>query len=112
LDEKQYWVALEFRVSHELAGTQDNELRFRWCDGFMPGHIGEGCIVGSAWMADGQKQEQWDFELHIGDQPKEREKIDWKALLPGPGVTGWLSLDLRRKTLKIIPANAHPDEGR
>lgn len=85
------------RVSRELAGMRRKELRELWCDGFIPEDftvVGSRCrITGSVWIAYGQeRQESWQFVLYLG-AAQERDEISWSAMLPGEGVTGWLSLD-------------------
>ena len=49
--EHEYFGHLEMRVSRELAGMRQKELRYLWCDGFIPDEfrvVGRRChIAGS-----------------------------------------------------------------
>ena len=36
LDEDEFWARLEYRVCVELRRSQDQEIRYLWCDGFLP----------------------------------------------------------------------------
>ncbi|GAA2117331.1 hypothetical protein [Actinomadura alba] len=107
-----YWVSLEFRVCRELAGFEDNKLRFLWCDGFIPEEADlqatKPCIRGRAWIGQVKRspQEQWAFTLFVG-QARSEDEIDWSALLPGDDMTGWLTPDLRAKTLTLDPLSAY-----
>src|SRR5687768_12433742 len=114
MDEADYWVCLEYRVSREFAGMADWDLRHYWCDGFTPEryHLGdsEPRITGRAWVCYGQyPQEQWPFTLFLGRPVGSRSEIDWRALLPAEDVTRWLALDIPGQRLQIEPAAAVPD---
>lgn len=106
MDEPDFWDRLEHRVCRELAGFEDNRLRFLWCDGFVPEEFDLRaeipCVRGRAWIGDGRTQEQWDFVLLIGPAASPPE-VDWSALLPGEDTTGWLTPDPIGKTLTIDP---------
>ncbi len=38
MDEKSFWVSLEFRLCGEFAGLPERRYCYFWCDGFIPGH--------------------------------------------------------------------------
>ncbi len=104
----------------------DCALRHWWCDGFIPHCIDpeRRCVIGNVWMVDGQKQQQWEFSLMLGENwrnedvaphhpnplvtlayaPLEQADIDWAALLPAQNLTGWLSMDFKHKHLTLDPA--------
>ena len=109
MNEADFWVHLEFRLSAELEGMDDRTLRHWWCDGFNTLHLDteRGCFIGTCWMVDGQKQQMWDFALYLGDEPCDRERINWAALLPDDELTGWVDLDFKRKIVTLRPANAY-----
>lgn len=69
MDEKEFWIALEFRLCDEFAGTAERHRRHWWCDGFVPVQYdissGEPKITGEAWICQGQKQENWHFVLFL-----------------------------------------------
>ncbi|HZD02226.1 MAG TPA: hypothetical protein VFA46_19155 [Actinomycetes bacterium] len=109
MDEPDYWARLERRVCQELARFEDNRLRYLWCDGFLPEAVDlraeEPCIRGRAWIGDGgRKQQLWDFTLLVGRAARSQHEVDWPALLPDEDMTGWLTPDLKAKTLTIDPA--------
>ncbi|HEX8914832.1 MAG TPA: hypothetical protein VF796_20940 [Humisphaera sp.] len=109
MTEAEFWVQLEYRVSAELAGLSDPGLRRLWCDGFISetqAHDGRS-VTGRAWVGTGSRhQESWDFTLVVGDA---HEPEDWTVLLPPDDVTGWLSLDVAAKKMKIDPRAAYAD---
>lgn len=47
-----------------------------------------------------------DFAL-IARHARQRNEIKWHQLLPGDRLTGWLTPDPDKKTLKIDPAAGH-----
>jgi hypothetical protein len=113
MTQADYWAALEMRVCRELAGLREKEHRALWCDGFIPESfdLGRevGRVIGRVWIGIGSKQQQeWSFELFAGPV-RNWEDLDWGSLLPAEDVTGWLSVNLERKILKIDPAAASPD---
>jgi hypothetical protein len=113
MDEKDYWVALEFRVCREFAGMPDKYLSYHWCDGFSPGfYLLEDPpprVTGKAWICNGPRQDEWDFTLFLPRPVSSREEIDWAALLPPENVTRWLALDFDRKLIQIEPGAVVPD---
>lgn len=54
-------------------------------------------------------QERWRFRLVAGQDVQHREQIDWRTLLPGGRLTGWLGPDLQQKTLRIDPFSGYDD---
>ena len=109
MDESAYWSALEYRISHELSGMSEHELRILWCDGFLPERYAlQGrapCITGRAWICCGQKQELWHFTLVLGGVAQ-REEIDWAALLPHRDATEWIKVDEQNQSIEMEPLAA------
>jgi len=108
--ESEFWPRLEYRVCREFAGLRETQLRELWCDGFIARTffpLGSGTkIVGQVWIT---AEEQWEFELIVRRRIEAWENVNWDELLPGEDVTGWMSVDLQRKLLKIDPAAAYSD---
>jgi hypothetical protein len=114
MTEAEYFRRLEMRVSQELAGMRQTELRGWWCDGFVPEKFvvtAHGChIAGQVWMDNGRgHQTHWNFVLLLGKCAVTRDAVKWAELMPAEGVTGWLSLDLENEFMKVKPFAAHPD---
>jgi hypothetical protein len=113
MNEHDFWIALEFRLSDEFAGMPQNHLRFYWCDGFTPSdyHLDSPTprISGRVWIVNGQVQGEWDFTLLLNRPIRSRSEIDWASLLPPDNVTKWLGVDLDRKRIEVEPAAAVPD---
>jgi len=112
MEETEYWRQLEHRVCREIDGLKAQEFRGYWCDGFIPDSFDmeHARISGLVWMGIGGKnQESWHFSFHFENVCR-REEIDWASLLPGENVTGWLSMNIHRKTMKITPQAALPDK--
>ena len=113
MTQSDFWLKLEYRVCREFAGLSDKNLRGIWCDGFdawtFYPHEKGARIVGRAWIGhDGQGL--WEFELIARERIEAWEDVNWDQLLPGEDVTGWMSLDLERKVLKMDPGAAYPDK--
>ena len=113
MEEAFFWTALEYRVCREFSGFEDERLRHYWCDGFNPGDYemhGEGpCIRGTAWCGP-SGQEEWEYTLLLGRTAASRNEVEWSALLPDDRLTGWLTPDPARKTLRIDPLSGHDDQ--
>ena len=111
MTEDEFWPRLEFRVSAEFRGMEEDALRFLWCDGFVPQDYAlDGpvpAIRGRAWI--GNRQEEWGFVLLLPPGEMDRSSFDWSCLLPAADVTGWLSADPLGRRLEIEPAAARPD---
>jgi hypothetical protein len=113
VDETNYWKDLEFRVCGELAALPQKQLRFLWCDGFIPDQyilVGPSPrITGKAWIGNGRTQELWEFTLFLNYTVGSRSDIEWDTLLPPENVTHWLAIDPHRKRLEIEPSAAVGD---
>jgi hypothetical protein len=111
--EAEYFGHLEMRVSRELAGMRQPELRGWWCDGFLPEKFvvtrSGSHAAGRVWMDSGKGQALWNFVLLLGPRPVERDEVRWSELLPAEDATGWLFLDFDRRFMKIKLSAAHPD---
>jgi hypothetical protein len=105
MEEREYWPALEYRVSRELAAFAARRKQGLGCDGFIPEDRDETRVWGTVWMLVGGRQERWTFALHT------EGVTDWAALLPAENVTGWLSPHPGTRTLVIAPFDAEPDDG-
>jgi len=115
MDEKKFWLDLEWRVCRELAGMRDNRLRSLWCDGFSPeSYLLNGVnprITGKVWMAGGPDS-QWDFTLVLRQPVASRDTVQWSTLLPAEDVTYWLSVDPENMCIEIDLASAISDASR
>lgn len=112
VDESDYWVAMEYRICRELEGFNDDQLRSLWCDGLVAEEwelaVGRPSVRGLAWCGR-TGQDRWRFMLLLTSRPSAREGIRWDELLPRDDRTGWLSVDLERRSLVIDPAAGVPD---
>jgi hypothetical protein len=111
--ETDFWSCLEYRVCRELQGSLDPQLRYFWCDGFLPEDYliaGEPPTVsGQAWICRGSSQDRWEFTLVLPRPIGSRADIDWAALLPPEDMTGWLSMDRTARRIRIEPGIAVQD---
>jgi hypothetical protein len=110
--EKDFWVALEYRLCREFEGFEDRALRSLGCDGLIPEEYdlqgSEPRIRGTAYCGP-SGQELWEFTLLIGPRATSPATVDWTSLLPSDDVTGWLSPHPRERKLIIDPHSAYPD---
>jgi hypothetical protein len=60
-------------------------------------------------MGQEKAQERWHFALLLVQIVRSLEEIPWEELLPTHEMTGWLSLNAKKKEMKIEPAAAYPD---
>jgi hypothetical protein len=108
--EKDYWVALEYRVCREFDRVPSNRVRCLWCDGFIPERYAlDGPaprVEGRAWICHRERQDEWEFVLHLPRPAASPGEVDWAALLPPDNAVRWLSLDRRNKRVRIEPAAA------
>jgi hypothetical protein len=114
MTETEYWGRLEFRVSFELTGMPEKQMRRLWCDGFIAEEylLAESIprITGDAWVGIGSdKQEKWGFTLFLPDKFESVNEINWDNLLPRKDFTRWLTPDFDAKQLFIKPSDAAPD---
>src|SRR5687768_15690598 len=114
MTEADYFEHLERRVSRELAGMRQRELRSISYAGFRLEKIvvteSGSHVAGRVWMDDGSgDQTLWNFVLLLGPTPVERDAVRWGECLPGEDTTGWLYLDFDRQFLKIKLSAAHAE---
>lgn len=115
MEEQEFWQRLEIRICAEFPGFADLRLRFYWCDGLVPEDYelasAEPRISGAAWIGQkGQaRQEPWRFSLVVGLEGASPGQIDWSTLLPRDRLTGWLTPDPQKKTLRIDPGSGYDD---
>jgi hypothetical protein len=64
VDEEDFWSRLEFRITRELSGFEDRQLRACWCDGLVADeyelHGAQPRIRGRARCGP-SGQERWTF---------------------------------------------------
>jgi hypothetical protein len=112
VDEEDFWSRLEFRITRELSGFEDRQLRACWCDGLVADeyelHGAQPRIRGRAWCGP-SGQERWTFTLLLDRAVGNRDLIDWSTLLPADDVTGWLIPEPQAETMTIDPSSAYPD---
>lgn len=113
MDEKLFWISLEFRICDEFAGLPERRYQYFWCDGFYPDDYRLDAplprISGKTWICNGPAQDEWDFALVLPHSYPSREEIDWATLLPPKDLTCWMAFDESRRYIEIEPAVAIPD---
>jgi hypothetical protein len=113
MDERLFWICLEYRLCEEFAGLSQRRYQYFWCDGFVPGSYflddPNPRITGKAWICNGPQQEEWDFALLLPMPFASREEIDWESLYPPKNVTCWMAFDENRRYIEVEPSVALPD---
>jgi len=113
MEEKFFWVSLEFRLCGEFAGLSQRRYQYFWCDGFIPTEYllddHQPRITGKVWICNGPAQAEWDFAPFLPHPFRSREEIDWALLLPANDATRWMAFDEGRQYIEIEPAVAVPD---
>ncbi len=113
MDEKSFWVSLEFRICGEFAGLRERRYQYFWCDGLYPSQYllddEQPRITGKARICNGRKQSEWDFALILPKPFASREELAWASLLPHKDMTRWMAFDERRRYIEVEPGVAVPD---
>jgi hypothetical protein len=107
----ELWNGLEFRICRELSGMNDKILRRMWCDGvhgdIVRPEAGPAYMYGTIWIGqDGQTA--MEFRMTLPDNITSKDGIVWSKLMPPEDMTGWLSVDLKRKLVTIDLSKAEP----
>ena len=121
VDEQRFWRELAWRISVEIGASGRDELVGLYEDGIAasafvfdssPAHVeGQMWFLGErAYRLLGPYQ----FVLDLSSQPDatSREDVDFDALLPRNGMTGWLTVDLTEMRIVIDPASAEEPAAR
>src|SRR2546426_12467552 len=109
MTESEFWLRLAYRISREMAHSQQNTVRFMACDCLErePGVVAEDgfdWIVGHADIMGGDEGcESYGFRLLLGIEGSAREVTDWSALLPSESSTDWLLVDRPQNYIEIRP---------
>jgi hypothetical protein len=108
LQDKDFWLMLEFGLSGWFPVCGDKSLAEFWCDGFIPENaknMRDGIEVsGTAWVAEGQEaQHRCSFTACIPQRMLSRRR--------GEVTFSELTLDIARKELRfaVSPAGKSPD---
>ena len=115
MNEKDYWLNLEYRLCDEFRGMSDKQFDGMWCDGFIPeAYLIRDTppqILGKVWIAyKNRQQRQWKFQLILQTKCNTIEEINWDELYPPLNMTKWIAVDWRKELLQFEPAAAVPDE--
>jgi hypothetical protein len=106
VEEREFWVHLEYRICAEFAGFADSQRRSCWCDGLIPEEYdlaGTEPRISGVVFCGQSGQERCRFTLVVAQEAASPRQIDWSALLPSDRLTGWLTPDHQNKTLRSRP---------
>ena len=110
-DETEYWTHLSRRVSAELRASRDNNVRFLWMDGVVPGTLSLQLereeIHALAFISEDSIKTfvHYRVTLHLGAAAMEAlARGEWTRLLPPADTTGWLRVDRARKEIDVTCA--------
>lgn len=125
VDERRFWDALEWRTGDEMARDERCARAGMWCDGYAPQGLDQKAqpnrIRGRVYVVFGPsrggsfgsgRDESWTFELQLPAPVERLDDVDWSAILPERGDTGWLTIDHGRRHLIVVPADAVRGGGR
>ncbi|MDA0350644.1 MAG: hypothetical protein O3A10_00350 [Chloroflexi bacterium] len=114
MDEERFCFGLGRRISVEVAHSGRDELVGLSEDGIgLSAYLFDTDptrLEGVIWfLGDRQPSRHWgpyQFSVDLSTQPRAgyREDLDFDALLPLDGVTGWLTVDLAEMRIAIDPA--------
>ncbi len=109
MNESDFWSHLEYRVTREMAGSEECRRLGLWCDGmwgrwYWP-QKNPPRVDASAVICSRNVQETWDATLFLTAQYEHTEEINWANQLPLAGATGWLAIDAECKRLHMRPSN-------
>lgn len=114
MTEKDYWLALEYRLDREFDGMPRKHRGTLWCDGLCPEVYlltdEPPRILGHAWIGYISKNtSEWKFTLFLPKPFQSLDEIDLASLLPPDNKTCWIAIDEPKCVLQIEPAAAVPD---
>jgi hypothetical protein len=111
VNECEFWLALEYRLSREFGRLASNDLRFLWCDGFeradaLVSAEGSSWVTGRAFISEDDGRSFVEYRFELGPVARQRSEIDWGELLPDDSSSGWLHVDRGRKELRLLVSRA------
>jgi hypothetical protein len=111
VNEREFWVALEYRLSREFGRLPAKDLRFLCCDGLEPADAlvsasGASWVTGRDLISEDDGSSFVDYRFELGPVVPQRSEIDWGALLPDDNSSGWLYVDRARKELRMLVSRA------
>ena len=81
LKDRPFWSRLEYAVSGWLAASGEPQLRWLWCDGFLPESTADTQfgvdVEGIAWVGNGKTQQPFRFVASLPQKllQSDRENI-------------------------------------
>lgn len=106
IDDKDFWLRLEYETTRWLASSDDRTLRRFWIDGFLPDTITDTKygvdVEGKAWVVEGQRSDrQYCFVVSVPQEMLYRRRRAFAV--------GRLLLDEAHQTLQIevVSAEGH-----
>ena len=112
MDEQRFWWELARNISAEINASGRDELVGLFEDGIGPTTFvfdsTPAHVEGVMWFLGKRPYRFWgpyDFVLDLSSQPDaiSRDDLDFEALLPRKGMTGWLTVDLTEMHIVINP---------
>ena len=115
MEKRELCLNLERRITRELSGFDDADVRRMWCDGIALYELHEDesgrYLSGTAWIGnDGQTEMQ--LKLRVPPTTAEGGNIGWADLLPPLHLTEWIFVDVKKKLVEIDLSKARALEGK
>lgn len=92
MSEKEFWQALRLRIN-----TCAELSNLGYCDWLEPRRylLGppEPRIEGRAGFLGGASPGEFEFSIALPRDCHDLGNVDWRRLVPAPGITGWTSVE-------------------
>jgi hypothetical protein len=107
-EDSEFWLRLSRRINDALRASRDNNIRFLWLDGFVPGtvlsQLEQDAVLAKAFVSEdgGRSFAHYRVRVHLSRSALEAyRKGEWTSLFPDPGSTGWLTISRANKEIQV-----------
>jgi hypothetical protein len=107
-EDSEFWQRPARRINDRLRASRDNNIRFLWLDGFVPGSVtpqlDQNKVLATAFVTegDGKSDTHYRVEMHLGTLATDAFRMgEWDQLLPSVDSDRWLKVDRAAKEIGI-----------
>jgi hypothetical protein len=103
-EDSEFWQRLARRINDRLRASRDNNIRFLWLDGFVPGSVTPQLDQNKVLATEGDEKSDIHYrvELHLSTVAADAFRMgEWNKLLPSADSDRWLKVDRAAKEIGI-----------